>query len=165
MGTRQMKGSVCIEGYASVFNYPDQCNDVIARGAFSRSVQEKLFPIKLLWQHDANMPIGNIVSIAEDDYGLFIKASLIQGTQAGKEAIELIRLEVVTGLSVGIVPRCSSLNREGYNEISEAILHEISVVTFPANLRARIRLIYEDSLGELIQSANSLKAEIQQLTR
>jgi uncharacterized protein len=160
-------GSVYIEGYASVFNYPDQSNDIVLKGAFARSIQDKFSPIKLLWQHDVNLPIGNIVTIKEDEHGLFIKAGLVQSTQAGREAIELIRLQVVSGLSVGIVPRRSMLNRNGYNEISEAVLHEVSVVTFPANLQARIKSIYEDKadLSELIHSANNLKSTLQQLIR
>lgn len=159
--------NVHIEGYASVFSCVDQCNDVIAKGAFEGSIRDKFSFIKLLWQHDVSLPIGNIVCIQEDNYGLFIRAILTQKTQIGREAVELIKLGIVTGLSVGLVSENSRLNLKGQNEILKATLHEVSVVTFPANCQAKITSVYEGQkppgLTDLVRSAHAIKNSIQQL--
>ena len=44
-------------GYASVFDMRDYYDDVILRGAFSKSISEKM-PV-MLWQHDSAEPIGH----------------------------------------------------------------------------------------------------------
>jgi HK97 family phage prohead protease len=157
---------VCVQGYASVFKYADQAHDIIRAGAFKESIAKQGKQLKLLWQHDANNPIGSIVHIKEDNYGLFIKATITNKTQIGREAIELIRSRIVSGLSVGILPQKSFINAKGYNEISEAALYEVSVVTFPANLYAKISSMQEtpqtDAITQLIHSAKSLKLSLQQ---
>ena len=119
---------VYIQGYASVFRCVDQAQDIIKEGAFKETITQRNYPRKLLWQHDAANPIGSIIHIKEDNYGLFIKATITNHTQIGREATELIKSGIVSGLSVGIVPKKFSTNQKGYNEISEAILYEISVL-------------------------------------
>jgi HK97 family phage prohead protease len=155
---------VYIKGYASVFKCVDQAHDIIREGAFKETINQRSYPIKLLWQHDASNPIGSIIHIKEDNYGLFIKATITNHTQIGREATELIKSGIVSGLSVGIVPKKYATNAKGYNEISEAILYEISVVTFPANLYAKIESIQDNvktnNLVQLISSAKSLKLSL-----
>jgi HK97 family phage prohead protease len=150
-----------IQGYASVFRCVDQALDIIKEGAFKDTLQTSNCALKLLWQHDAHNPIGSITQIKEDNYGLFIKATITTKTQVGRETAELIKAGIVRGLSVGIIPKRATINSKGYNEISEAILYEISVVTFPANLNAKISSIYEkpeaDNLIQLISTAKSLR--------
>jgi uncharacterized protein len=155
---------VYIKGYASVFRCIDQAHDIIKEGAFKETITQRNYPIKLLWQHDANNPIGSILHIKEDHYGLLIKATITNHTQIGREATELIKSGIVTGLSVGIVPTKCTTTSKGYNEILEAILYEISVVTFPANLYAKIDSIQDktvsDNLTQLISSAKALKLSL-----
>ena len=76
------------EGYASVFGNIDSHNDIIIKGAFSKTINNS---IALLWQHDTNHPIGKIQEIYEDDIGLFIKASIIKELQMGQEAYIMIK--------------------------------------------------------------------------
>lgn len=130
---------VIVSGYASVFNVPDQDNDIINKGTFSSSINTK--PIKFLWQHDPKKPIGVIISIVEDEIGLKIEAQINNKIETGKEAIELIRQGAVNGLSIGFNIIASEYNELNQRIITEGELIEISIVTFPANERAQIHYI------------------------
>ncbi|QEK39745.1 HK97 family phage prohead protease [Candidatus Sneabacter namystus] len=152
-----------IKGYASVFQHVDQAQDMLMPGAFKKSLQKKNDnTFKLLWQHDATKPIGKIISAQEDTHGLLITASIVKETDTGKEAITLITSGIVQGLSVGIIPNPEKtfFNPQGFNEIYETELHEISVVTFPANTMAKIEDISSqneiNSLTNLINTAQEL---------
>ena len=159
---------ISIRGYASVFDRVDRSNDSISRGAFKDTLKEQKSKITLLWQHDASSPIGVITKIKEDNYGLYITASITSNTNIGREAIHLIQSGIVSGLSVGIVPERSRISQHGYNEILKVMLYEISVVTFPANVFATITSVYlgldsEKNLRDLIQLSKATSSIIQQL--
>ncbi len=128
-----------VTGYASVYAVLDQHNDLIIKGAFALANTQD---IKFLWQHDTQKPIGIIKSLSEDDYGLKIEAIINNKIEAGREAIELVRQGAVSGLSVGFNIIDSNYNQLGQRIIIKAELIEISIVTFPANDRAKISNIY-----------------------
>ncbi len=119
------------EGYASVFNVIDDMQDVILPGAFQGNVTKK---IKLLWQHNQDMPIGKILHLYEDNNGLYVKAQLILDIQQGREAYSLLKSDVVNGLSIGYVVKSHSTDsKTGIRRVEKIDLWEISLVTFPAN--------------------------------
>lgn len=60
-------------GYASVFDVVDSQGDRMRKGAFRNSLNTRQTPIKLLWQHQWENPIGVIDSIFEDARGLFVQ--------------------------------------------------------------------------------------------
>lgn len=128
------KGAV-ISGYASVYNVADQEKDLIVKGAFA-SVNPH--SIKFLWQHDTKKPIGKITSLSEDEYGLKMEAIINNNIEAGREAIELVRQGAVDGLSIGFNIELSNYNTLKQRIITKAKLHEISIVTFPAQQLAKI---------------------------
>ncbi len=162
------QANVSILGYASVFNIIDHYNDIILAGAFKKSIKlhNKKNNIKFLWQHDYKNPIGIINLLSEDSYGLLIEGSINSSINKGKEAISLIRQGAINGLSVGFVSKDSGYNKNGYREIKEAELWEVSIVTFPANPNACINTIDQNSqlktLALSIKDANySIKKLIQ----
>jgi HK97 family phage major capsid protein len=130
--------NVLIEGYATVFNIPDAHNDVIIKGTFNKISSNN---IKLLWQHNSDMPIGIVNSLIEDDYGLKITATINNRIQCGLEAIELISSGALDGLSIGFYIKLSQYNKLGERIIQKAELVEISIVTFPANKHAKISYV------------------------
>lgn len=92
------------EGYASVFNFLDYHNDIIAPGAYKDDIPRFLKEGFIGGvAHDHANPIGRPQRLFEDGYGLFLDAKLVSTSKA-QEARELITSDVVRKLSVGIMP-------------------------------------------------------------
>lgn len=131
--------TIMIEGYASIFNEPDQMNDVILPGAFSL---KNIADIPLLWQHYPNTPIGKVISAKEDKVGLWVTLALCIDTQVGVEAYTLIQSNILTGLSIGFNAIKSSKGQGRVRRILHKVnVQEISVVTFPAHPKARAKCV------------------------
>ena len=130
-----------ISGYASVFDVKDYHGDIVTRGAFQKSISDfndgKIIP--LLWQHTSDKPIGIVRDLIEDEYGLYIKASILTTIQCGREALELIRSKVICGFSIGYTVKSDFMDHScSVRILKELELWEISVVTFPANSHTSI---------------------------
>lgn len=136
-----------VEGYGSVFGVRDNYDDVIAKGAFINSLKEHkaagTMPA-MLWQHSADHPIGIWTEMVEDDKGLRIKGQLAMETVKGKEAHALLKLGAINGLSIGFMSKQWAYDRDtGVRTLTEIDLWEVSLVTFPANEKARITNVKE----------------------
>lgn len=128
------------EGYLAVFGNQDGGGDVIKKGAFRRTLQERPVPmVKLLWQHDWHELIGKWLDMTEDDYGLKVKGKIFAELEKGKEALFLMRQGVLDGLSIGFRTVKSFYNEtDATREIVDVELYEGSLVTFPMNALATV---------------------------
>ena len=131
-----------VEGYGSVFGVRDNYDDVIAKGAFIDSLKSHraagTMPA-MLWQHDADKPIGVWTEMVEDEKGLRIKGQLAMETVKGKEAHALLKMGALNGLSIGFMSKEWAYDRDTEVRTLTAIdLWEVSLVTFPANEKARV---------------------------
>jgi uncharacterized protein len=151
------------EGYASVFGVTDSVNDKIAPGAFVKSLGEyrsrgSLPP--LLWQHDARQPIGIWREMHEDSHGLFVRGELfVDDISQAQAADRLLREKAVTGLSIGYRVRESYRDEKtGTRVLTDIELMEVSIVTFPANDRARITAVKSAFDGGDIPSEREFEA-------
>ncbi|MEX5744663.1 HK97 family phage prohead protease [Massilia sp. X63] len=131
-----------VEGYGSVFGVRDNYDDVIAPGAYLASLAAHksagTMPA-MLWQHDATAPIGVWLEMVEDAKGLRIKGKLALDTVKGAEAYALLKMGALNGLSIGFVSKQWTYDREtDVRTLTEVDLWEVSLVTFPANDKARI---------------------------
>lgn len=131
-----------VEGYGSVFGVRDAYDDVIAAGAFGASLAAHraagTMPA-MLWQHNADEPIGVWLEMTEDARGLKVVGQLALATEKGKAAHELLKLGALNGLSIGFVSKQWSYDRESeIRTLTEIELWEVSLVTFPANGAARV---------------------------
>lgn len=138
-----------VEGYGSVFGVRDNYDDVIAPGAFLSSLNEHRAAGSMpamLWQHDASEPIGIWTEMVEDDKGLLIKGQLALDTVRGKEAHALLKMGALNGLSIGFVSKQWAYDREtDVRTLTEIELWEVSLVTFPANGKARVTNVKSDA--------------------
>lgn len=126
-------------GYGAVFDNIDDWDDVIVRGAFSKSLSEKT-PV-MLWQHKSAEPIGIYERLREDDIGLWIEGRLLLDLEKGREAYILLKNQAIRGLSIGFMPLAWEYEiRDGRHirVLKEIDLWEISLVTFPANPKALV---------------------------
>lgn len=131
-----------VEGYASKFGNIDQVGDVVEKGAFTKSIQQGASRVRFLWQHNKQEPIGVIQEIREDDHGLYIKAEFAN-TQRAQETRELMKMGALDSFSIGYrVPKDKIVveqTKEGQiQRLKEIHLFEVSVVTFPCNVEARL---------------------------
>ena len=68
--------SVRFAGYAALFGKRDAGRDTIRKGAFARSLAERRDPIPLFWQHRADLRVGWVEAIGEDERGLRVIATI-----------------------------------------------------------------------------------------
>src|SRR5262245_46936622 len=86
------------EGYASTFGNEDLGGDVIAAGAFKKTIVEKK-DVPILWGHSIRDIIGVNQHFAEDEKGLQVRGQLeIKATERAKSAYELMKMGAVKGL-------------------------------------------------------------------
>ena len=139
-------------GYGAVFGNVDSYGDVIQPGAFSGTLADwkaagKLPP--MLLQHGAmgatatdQLPIGKWTKMVEDGRGLYAEGKLINlDTELGRTVYGALKEDVLDGLSIGFRAKEFSLRTqpmEPRRTLKAVDLIELSIVTFPANGKARI---------------------------
>ncbi len=137
------------EGLASTFGNRDMMGDLVEPGAFSGALARP-GAIKMLWQHDARAPIGVWERIRETAAGLDVKGRLVLDVQQAREAFALLKAGAVDALSIGfsVLRDGAEFDRErSLRRIKAVDLWEISVVTFPANPKARVARIKAADAG------------------
>lgn len=138
------------EGYGSVFGNLDSYGEIVEAGAFAKSLgrhaKEKTNPL-MLWQHNPDEPIGVWENLTEDSKGLKGTGRFVLETARGREAHALLKAGAIRGLSIGY--REIKVEPEGNNRIlKELDLLEISIVSFPANRRARVEAVKSERMEE-----------------
>jgi HK97 family phage prohead protease len=131
-----------IEGYGSVFGVADDWGDVVAKGAFVATLSAHksagTMPA-MLWQHDADEPVGVWTEMSEDENGLRVMGKVAVETTRGRDAYALLKMGAVNGLSVGFISKTWNYdNEKDIRTLLEVDLWEVSLVTFPANREARV---------------------------
>lgn len=167
-------------GYGAFFNNIDSYGDVIAPGAFTKTLADfngsGLVPA-MLWNHDAvAMPIGVWGTVEQDAHGLKVSGQFLD-TTTGTDAYKLAKTGAVSGLSIGYIVtgfEMSTVNGKSIRTITEVKLFEISLVTFPANTLARVQSVKNqeievnteemkslvDAIAELKTDINALREEV-----
>ena len=134
-----------IEGYASRFAQADLNDDVVAKGAFARSlVRSGAGGVRMLYQHQSKSVIGVWDEVRETAAGLLVRGRILDATPEGRMVAALVRAGAIDGLSIGF--RTVRSRREGrLRVLTEVDLWEVSVVTFPMLTTARIARVWEEA--------------------
>lgn len=146
-------------GYGAVFGNVDSYGDVIQEGAFSATLADwkgagKLPP--MLLQHGGmgvsntdQLPIGKWTKMAEDSRGLYAEGKLINlDTELGRTVYGALKEGVLDGLSIGFRAKEFALRskpEDPRRTLKAVDLVELSVVTFPANGKARVSQVKSSS--------------------
>ena len=121
-----------VSGYFSAFNIKDADGDVIHKGAFERSISDWMPKgrIKHLLNHDPSKPLGKILELKEDDYGLFYR-SQIGKHDLGMDFIKMVESDLIKEHSIGFNDLTPTDKRkgEGANNITNVKLYEGSSLT------------------------------------
>ncbi len=127
------KDFATFSGFASTFNNIDLDHDIIARGAFLKTLQSDR-KVKLLWQHNHAEIIGSFLKLVETEAGLEVEGRLNLGTRRGMEAIALLRAGDLDSMSIGFRVKKDEFDPDtGIRILKELELLEISLVSMPAN--------------------------------
>lgn len=124
-------------------------------------------PIPLLWQHNAEKPIGHVIAAKVTKDGIQIRAQIARETEAGAlkdrldEAWQSIKNGLVRGLSIGFKPLERSIldDDEGYGyRFLRWLWLELSAVTIPANQEATITAVKNFDAKARAASGNQRQA-------
>lgn len=138
-------------GYGAVFGNVDYYGDVIAPGAFAETLSQakaaNQWPAMLLqhggWEAESMTPVGIWTEMREDSIGLYVDGKLAE-TERGKEMYALLKMEprpAINGMSIGYIAKEWSVRtkpEEPKRTLKAVDLIEVSLVTFPANPKARV---------------------------
>jgi HK97 family phage prohead protease len=131
-------------GYASTFGNTDHYGDVIAPGAFAKSILAKQGKIPIFFGHDEDKWIGFSTALAEDPHGLRLEGTLALKTSGGGDVFELLKAaqdsQFSVGLSIGFIPEQWTWDEASQGRtLTEIDLWETSITPFPANPLARVQ--------------------------
>jgi len=128
------------DGHGSIFNNVDLGGDIVIPGAFKRSLaqhKESGGLPAMFWMHDPSKVPGKWLDMSEDSRGLSVKGVLAP-TPLGDEVHTLLKMDAVSGMSIGYRTLDHDYDRDGNRLIKEAELWEVSVVSLPMNPLARV---------------------------
>jgi HK97 family phage prohead protease len=123
------EGSIYIDGYAST-NDIDRQGDVVPPSVWNKGIANYLKNPVILAYHDHSEPVGRMVEHRIDEKGLWIKARISKAA----EVYDLVKDGVLTAFSIGFRIVDAEYNSAAeLFVVKELELHEISVVSVPAN--------------------------------
>ena len=121
---------IVVTGYASTTDV-DRQGDVVPAEVWKSGMTNYLKNPIILAYHDHSKPIGRMVEHRVDNRGLWIKARI---SNAATDIFNLVKDEILTAFSIGF--RVKDAEYDAATElftIKQLELHEISVVSVPAN--------------------------------
>lgn len=162
-----------VTGYFSNFGNVDSDGDIMAPGAYAKTIQERgpnsAQPrIKHLQNHNVNMPLGNLLVLQEDTKGLYYE-SQVGSHNLGQDFIKMVESGLITEHSVGfsVIKKNQIQDYEGYRsnpgkgwyEITEVKLWEGSSLTgWGANeLTPLTGMKSEDKLAYFIEKQRAIE--------
>lgn len=130
-----------IEGYASVFesDAPDAYGDIVFKGAFAKTIKERVPAGKVRFFFDHSQVLGVPLSVEEDDTGLKVRAR-ISKTTLGHDVRTLLADGAISDLSIGydLVGDKNEPNTHGGLNLREVRLFEFSLVGLGAQDEAMV---------------------------
>ncbi|MCP4355284.1 MAG: HK97 family phage prohead protease [Proteobacteria bacterium] len=123
-----------ITGYLSGFDNKDHDGDIIVKGAFKKSINERKENIFFLNQHDWKQPHGKFNVLQEDTKGLYFESQPLIDTSYSSDTLKLYEAGIVKEHSIGFQTMLSNYdNKADARIIKEVKLYEGSNVTLGAN--------------------------------
>lgn len=130
-----------ISGYAAIFGNIDKAGDLLVKGCFAKSIQERgpestaNDKIAFLWMHDMSEPIARITVLREDDKGLYFEA-IVDEVELGDRALKQLESGTLNQFSFGfryVWEKCEWDSEKDCFIVKEVILYELSIVTIGCN--------------------------------
>lgn len=174
-GDLQIKGidlnKNTVEGYLSAWDVVDSDGDMLMRGAFQKSIQERgpkstsNRKIAFLRGHNVDKPVGKFMELYEDEKGLAYVAKMSEST-LGRDTLILMQEGILNEHSIGYLRiRDKEINKGDYTEVKEVRLMEGSVLTFGANSETPIVSVKSEDKPELIKSLGDRMSKLAKMVR
>lgn len=136
----EMKATSTDEGvmtfYTSVFGNVDSYGDIMQRGSFANAIAEwkadGKYP-KVVWNHDWMQPLGKVIDMTEDEFGLKVTVAFNMDVQRTRELWSLYKQGALTDFSFGYSVTADDYDSEGHRLIKSVRLYEVSPVLIGAN--------------------------------
>jgi hypothetical protein len=123
-----------ITGYLSGFDNKDFDGDIIVKGAFKKSIDERKNDIYFLNQHNWSQPHGKFSMLKEDSKGLYFESEPLIDTSYSSDTLKLYEAGIVKEHSIGFQTILSDYDtKANARMIKEVKLYEGSNVTLGAN--------------------------------
>lgn len=164
MELKEVSETGTFRGIASIYGVEDHGNDMIMKGAFTKTLSENA-TVPLLWQHRSSDVIGE-VTLKEWQGKVMADGTLdMEDPDVVNKYYGKMKRKLVKGLSIGFqVIKDTWINEEGKSirQILELKLWELSVVTFPMLAGAQITSVKskeeQDYLAQLAQKDQEIEA-------
>ena len=130
-----------ISGYEAIFGNSDKAGDILVKGCFAKSIQERgpesnaNDKIIHLWMHNMSEPVGRIVTLIEDEKGLYFEAE-IDEIELGDREIKQLESGTLNQFSIGYSYVWDKMEYDSDKDayiVKEVVLYEISVVSIGCN--------------------------------
>lgn len=125
-----------ITGYLAHFGSVDYNNDVILKGAFEKTIQERGRELKFLNHHDFKQPHNRFSVLREDDKGLYFEVKMVEGVSYSMDVLKLYDAGVIDEQSIGFFA-VKKETKSGVRYLKEVKLGEGSNVTVAMNKNAK----------------------------
>lgn len=129
-----------VKGIASYYGNEDSDGDVMVKGCYAESLEQRKGRIPYLLNHSMNQLIGKM-DLYDGEKSLDFEAQLAINTTLGRDSMELIKGGFLKENSVGFKANRDDMEQksDGLNYINKATLYEVSAVTVAANPLATIQ--------------------------
>ena len=138
-----------VEGLFSVFGNIDDGGDIIHRGAFTKTLQERANRVKVFFMHIWDRLIAPPPdTLSETEAGLFASFRLVLDSFWGREAWALIKGGALTEGSIGFEAVKFDYGEQSVRNLREVKLYEISPVPLGMNPMTAIRAVKAGALPD-----------------
>lgn len=150
-----------IKAHAAIFDVEDalglsynpeidrwvEAKDIIHKGAFTKTIEERKSRIKFCKNHELSDPVGVTLDIKEDEVGLFTESKF---SAAEKDLQTKVREGIFNEMSIGYVATKVSFEKKEdgtlIRHIWEVKLYEYSIVTLARHEGAKISEMKSEQL-------------------
>ena len=170
-------GPIKISGYAAVFNsrtsIGDWFDEIIAPGAFERSISNSKADIRALFNHDWGKVLGrtksSTLTLREDEKGLNFELELPNTTYA-RDLAESMERGDIDQCSFGFFvdegkERWDYSQEPALRTLEEVELYEISIVTLPAYENTEASVVRSKELDKLVEKRMKLLNKLNEVLK
>lgn len=122
-----------VTGYLAHFGNKDSHGDVIERGAFAKTINDRKEDIFFLNQHNWAQPHGKFSVLKEDSKGLYFESEPLIDTTYSSDLIKLYAAKIVKEHSIGYSTIKAIQGEDWARTLKEVKLYEGSNVTLGSN--------------------------------